>query len=251
MENAPILLVSGSQLAEGTDPDLSARYQGWVEESYTPLRASLPGSLGADRYQIVNPRPEYPFSLLNYHIENTELALQSLNHPDRIALLKDMKTWIDRGILQFFWGCYYELIKSFRNEGGQVVIRQGTMVEAAPFLHLEGYRMSSEDQDKYMKWLNEWGFKVLIPLITKLPGLKAFNCYNDPDLKAARSIFATREYEYPHFITVLYFENQQSFDNYTRSAERLAFQKAIGNIFPNGLNYKWYVQYQLTRSWRK
>jgi hypothetical protein len=111
--------------------------------------------------------------------------------------------------------------------------------------------MSHEDQDKYKKWLDEYGFNVLIPLTMKLPGLQAINCYKDTVLQNQASTMGTREQEYPQFITVLYFENQKAFENYTKSAELLAFQKAIGNIFPHGLNFKWYVQYQLTRSWRK
>jgi hypothetical protein len=42
-----------------------------------------------------------------------------------------------------------------------------------------------------------------------------------------------------------------SFENYRKSPELVAFQKAIRNVFPNGLSLKWYVQYQLMQSWRK
>jgi hypothetical protein len=250
MENAPVLLLSGTQISPAADPVLSARYRGWSEESYIPLRLSLPGSRGANKYEIIHPRPEYPSSLTTFHLENIELVGKSLQHPDRVALLTDMRTWIDRRVQQNFWGYYSELIKGFRNEAGRVIPSTETMVEGAPFLHLEGYRFRQEDRNRYEKWLDDYGFSVLIPLIVKLPGLRAYNCYKDTGISPS-GIVGAKEWEYPDYISVLYFENQPAFDDYTKSDELFAFQKAIVNVFPNGLNYKWYVQYQHVRSWRK
>jgi hypothetical protein len=60
-----------------------------------------------------------------------------------------------------------------------------------------------------------------------------------------------REWEYPDYISIIYFDDLAAFENYQSSPELIAFKKAICNIFPNGLNYRLYVQYQLVKSWRK
>jgi hypothetical protein len=250
MENRPILLISGVQLFPDADPEISERYQKWQNEVYTPLRLTVSGTRGADRYKTVNPSPQYPSVLLNYHIENITEAEKSFKDPDRTALVSDLKTWVDRRVIQYMWSRWYELTRCFRNAAGQVVTKQETMVEDASFLHIEGYRLSPENRDKYEKWMDDYGFSVLIPLIVKLPGIKAYQCYKDTDLKGAGTM-PMREWEYPDHLSILSFENQKAFEYYTKSAELLSFQKAIANIFPSGLNYKWYVQYQLTKSWRK
>jgi hypothetical protein len=136
MENAPVLLFSGNRIYPGADPELSARYLGWSEESYIPLRVSRSGTRGADRYEIVITRPEYPSRLTTIHCGNTTQVEKDLKDPDRIALIADMKTWVDRRVMQNIWGHYYELMKGFRNEGGEVISKQETIVEGAPFLHL-------------------------------------------------------------------------------------------------------------------
>jgi len=249
VENAPILLIAGTQIYPGAEPELWTRYQGWQDAAYTPLRLTVSGTRGADHYKIVNQNLQFPSSLLTYHLENIREVGKSFENPDRTALVTDLNTWINRRVIQYVWSRWYELVKSFQNEAGQVITKPESMVESASFLHLEGYRLSPEDREKYEKWLDDYGFSVLIPLLVKLPGIKAYNCYKDTGLKAG--IIHVREGEYPDYLSVLYFENQKAFEDYTKSAELLAFQKAIANIFPSGLNYKWYVQYQLVKSWRK
>ena len=49
----------------------------------------------------------------------------------------------------------------------------------------------------------------------------------------------------------MYFGDIKSFETYAKSAALVAFNKALRTVFPYGLNYKWYVEYQLVKSWRK
>jgi hypothetical protein len=60
-----------------------------------------------------------------------------------------------------------------------------------------------------------------------------------------------RERECPSNLSIMYFENLKSYEAYTKSQELVIYQKALRTVFPAGLNYKWYVQYQLDRNWRK
>jgi heme-degrading monooxygenase HmoA len=81
-----------------------------------------------------------------------------------------------------------------------------------------------------------------------LPGLKGYDCYEHSGQKG---LTESREWEYPPYLSIVYFKNNEAFENYEKSRELIAYQKAIRNIFPNGLNLRWYIQYQLVKSWRK
>jgi hypothetical protein len=82
----------------------------------------------------------------------------------------------------------------------------------------------------------------------RLQGIKGYDCCKSVNLE---TLLNAREWEYPDFLSAMYFKDIAAFENYAKSPERLAFQRAVANIFPNGLNYRWYVQYQLVQSRRK
>jgi len=75
-------------------------------------------------------------------------------------------------------------------------------------MHLEAYRLSPENQDKYNNWFYEYGFNIFLPLFMKRPGLKGYDYF-----KFSRSAYRTdiRETEYPAFVSMIYFENIQAF----------------------------------------
>jgi hypothetical protein len=126
------------------------------------------------------------------------------------------------------------------------------MHENASLIYIEWYRLSPKNQAKYEKWMDDYGFGVLIPLITKMPGVVAFDCYKDAGLRAkSRGTIPIREWEYPYHFSIVSFDNQKAFIDYSRSSELISCQKAVANIFPSGFNYKWCVQYELVKSWRK
>jgi hypothetical protein len=248
MGNGPLLAISANQITPGADPELAARYLNWCVEAYLPLQNSFPGTYGVDRYEIVNPSPQYPFFFFYFHRENLSAHHRIVSTPDYKALVADVKTWRDKGITEYLWAGYYELIRSFKKDQYPNNSQRGTVIDNASFIHLEAYRLRSEDQGKYNKWLNEYGFNVLAPLIMMLPGIKGYNFFLDTGLKNPE---VRREWEYPEHLSILYFEDQKAFENYRKSPELLAYQKALRNVFPDGLNIRWYVQYQLVKSWRK
>jgi hypothetical protein len=116
-------------------------------------------------------------------------------------------------------------------------------------MHLEAYRLSREDQEKFNKWFTEYGLNIFIPLFVKQPGVKGYDYYKLTEFQV-RAMNA-RETEYPAFLSVVYFENIQAFEKYEQSPELTTFNKTMRNVFPLGLNHSWYVQYQLIHSLRK
>ena len=94
-----------------------------------------------------------------------------------------------------------------------------------------------------------------MPILLKLPGLKAINCYEWTgkfDGKAGKiGNEETIKSVYPQIVSLTYFESIKAYENYVESPELAAFHEALKMPFPTGLSYKWYVTYQLVRSWRK
>lgn len=146
------------------------------------------------------------------------------------------------------WSAIYQLISGFRGEQGLPGDKPDTRIQNATVLHLEAYRLSPEDHDKYNKWFSEYGMNIFIPLFMKQPGVKGYDFFKFTGTQVRNYV---REPDYPTYLSFMYFENMQAFENFERSPELTIFYKTLLNVFPLGLNYTWYVQYQLMKSFRK
>jgi antibiotic biosynthesis monooxygenase (ABM) superfamily enzyme len=247
MENAPVIAMTFVNLAPGTDDEIVRRYFKWVDEVYNPMLMKLTGVTGSERYTIIHKNPEYPSYGMVRHFENVVASNNSLQSPERIAVIDDVNSWVQRGVRQGVWTANYGLVAGFRAGTTAMGSKKDTRIENAPIMHLEAYRMSLEEQEKYNKWFNELGGRVFVPLFMKTCGLKGYDYmkFSSPGGSQAR------ETEYPAYLSILYFEDIKTFEHFEESAELVSFQSALCNVFPLGLNYKWYVQYQLLKSWRK
>jgi len=248
MENRPVMSFSGMSPAPGADSEIYGRFVNWMTEVYAPLHMTVPGRTGMDMYKIVTANPEYPSLLGLLHYKNIQAREASITNPERIAVANELNAWIKRRVMVYVWVAPYELVKSFRSEQANKQSKEDTMIENAPILHIEGYRFRQGDQEKYANWLNDYAFNSFVPLIIGLPRIKGYDCYKNI---GSKTLVESSEWDYPDSVSALYFEDIAAFENYTKSRELLAFQKATLNVFPNGLNLKWYVQYQLIKSWRK
>lgn len=232
----------------GVDAELLRRFRQWVIEVYSPMLLKISAVTGVDNYQIVRESPQYPSYGSIVHHQNLKMLEDSLNAPERNAVFEEFSNWAKRGVQEGIWARAYELTRSFRSEPRLLGSRADSRIDNAPIMHLEGHHLSPEEQEKYSKWLSDYGYNVFIPLFVKFPGLKGYDCYQDTGLKSG---LPARESEYPPCLSIVYFENLKAFEDYTKSPELVTFQKAIRAVFPLGLELKWYVQYQLVKSWRK
>lgn len=249
MENAPVINLAGGSPAPGADVETWNRYVKWTAEVYFPLLSmKVSGTTGVDRYRIVKESIEYPLIVSLIHFENPKFWEDSSKSPERIAYAGELTAWMKRRIIEMIWSAPYELVKSFRSEVSGKVGSEDTRIDNAPIMHLEAYHLRPEDEEKYRQWLIDFGFNAFIPLLVRLSGLKGYDFYKNAGLNR---IYEEREWDYPLHVSILYFENIEAFENYTKSPELVAFQKVLRNVFPLGLNFKWYVQYQLIQSWRK
>jgi hypothetical protein len=173
--------------------------------------------------------------------------------PKAVDILKDVNTtWSSRS--ETIWWAAYELIKTIRKEDtnpGETVLLKA---EDAPIMNMEGFDLLQIDQEKFETWFAKWGYELYLPLLLKLPGLKEYSWYRfiDVGLTGLPDYYKTnRSVEYPPFLAILNFENTEAYENYETSIELAGFREAMKVPFPRGLDYKWYVQYQLMKSWRK
>jgi heme-degrading monooxygenase HmoA len=248
MENAPVLNMSFANAAPGADEDAFQRYLNWVVEVYQPMLMKVNGVTGINRYILIRKSPDYPWNGTITHFESMADWENSLKSPERKAVGEDLHAWDKRGVREGVWSAAYVLVQNFRVGTDSRSGKKDTKIENAPVMHLEAYRMTEEDQGKYNKWFNEYGSRVFIPLFMKTCGLKGYDYLK---YSGFGPVNLARETEYPSYLSVLYFEDVAAFEHFQASPEQVSFQSALRYVFPLGLNYKWYVQYQLTHSWRK
>jgi hypothetical protein len=176
MENAPVITLTFRSPAPGADPEVWARYRKWSSEVYVPMIMKTPMVSALDQYQIVKENPEYPFLGNVMHYENIEARESYRKTPERNALEDEITAWTKRGIVDHYWRAEYELVKSIRS-GPVSIIKKGTIIDNASFIHLEAYLFSPEEEEKYGKWLDDYGYNIFLPLFLKIPGLKEYDCF--------------------------------------------------------------------------
>jgi hypothetical protein len=249
MENAPVINFASTSPAPGAVPEEWDRYQKWLTEVYTPMFwMKIPGITRTDSYRIIHENPMYGLSLTIRHFDTFKEWEQSLKSPERIATSGDMEAWVKRRVREQIWTACYQLVKSFRSGPVLNDSKEDTKIENSTIMHIEAFHLRKEDEEKYNQWLNDYGFNSFIPLFVGLKGLKGYDFYR---YTGFQGVYGGREWDYPLHISVLYFDTITNFENYEKSREFISYQKALRNVFPIGLNLRWYVQYQLVKSWRK
>ena len=248
MEKVPVFYVSGISPAPGTEMDVFERYANWVQEVYTPTTRKMDDDIMVEeRYQRIGESLEYPFTCWIFHHKDLKVWEKMLGSPERAPIRDDLHAWTKRGVREPIWVMAYELVKGFRGDGDTQGNNLDTRIENVLIMFLEGFQLLPEEQEKYDDWLNGFGYGF-IPFFMKLPGFKGYDFFKDTAYKPRN---VPREREYPSNLSILYFDSLTSFEDYRKSHELVMFQKALRTVFPNGPALKWYVQYQLVKSWGK
>jgi hypothetical protein len=248
MENAPVISLNADSPAPGADPEVFERFQKWGLEVYAPLLLKIPECLGQDNYKIIKENREYPLLVYVTHYINIKGYSATYTSNEGPIVIQELASWRERGISENIWSVAYTLTKSFRSNSISTKSLEITIIDKAPIMHLEAYRISPEDQKKYYEWFNDYGCNIFMPLLLKLPGFMGYDWYQD---SGQRRTMGQRESEYPKYLSIIYFENIKAYDDFEKSPELVALQKSMRRVFPRGLKYEWYVQYQLVKSFRK
>jgi hypothetical protein len=128
---------------------------------------------------------------------------------------------------------------------------EATIVDDAPVIHLEGYKLPQADYAGYESWFNKWVTRFYAPLLLKVPGVKAVNFfilndYVDPVYADTRFV----ESEMPRYMSVTYFDSTDAADKYNQSAELAVFQRSLEVEFGGRLKIVWDTEYSLFKSYR-
>jgi hypothetical protein len=123
----------------------------------------------------------------------------------------------------------------------------------APIVLVKGLGLSSDIWEKYDIWFKEWGYKIYVPLLLKIPGLIEYcrcwlsNIRRDPLPKPN----TTTNPDHPQDLSLIYFENLKAYQTYLKSKELEAYNQNLAVAFPNGLNYKWDAAFRLMNRFSK
>jgi hypothetical protein len=249
MENAPVITLSGQSRYPGAEPEVYERFSKWRQEVYLPVNMRVQQRKGLDYYQIVRESPLFPSIVAILHYENHSGWVDARKNPEAQSISNEFGIWMKRGILDFIWSAVYQLVKSYRSDSSNPEGKLDTRIENAPILHLEAYRLTAEDSGKYDKWFIDYCSKIFVPLFMKQAGLKGYDYFKYAGVSV--NFDNLLEKEYPTYLSAIYFENIKDFENFEKSNELAVCKKTLRDIFPRGLKYEWYVQYQLIQSWRK
>jgi hypothetical protein len=248
MEDAPVIRIQTLKI----QPEYEQRFLNWTLEAYCPLLISLPGTPEINFYRIVKENPLYTRYFWIYHYINRQAPVAVRSDQKWKDIVKDIETtWSSR--IEMVWFPAYEQIASIKKEQLNPVSTPFTESKQSPVIHLEGYAFSSNEAEKYDNWFDKAGPEVFIPLLLRLPGFREYTRYKliDIDPTGLTVQRTKRPVEYPPRLSILTFDDMDVFENYEKSLELAAFKYALQAPFPPGLNYQWYVQYQLERSYRK
>ena len=249
MENAPVIRI----VARRFQPEYEERQLKWFLEAYAPLFITVPGYEEIEHYHIFKENPQYNKNLTIYHFENWSQQLKTRSDQRVKDISKDVETtWASRS--ETVWYVHYAQIASFKkdltNPGGNSVPES----KNSRIIHLEGYTFPNPEQETFDTWFNKLGKELFIPLLMKSTDLREYAQYRliEDTWKGVGDVYRTkRPVEYPTYLSILTFDNINSFENYEKSLELAAFRYALNLTFPGVLDYKWYVQYQLIKSFRK
>lgn len=243
MENAPVIMFNGFSIPA----EIQERFDKWWDAAYGPIYLKNVGFKGIDRYRIVNKGLEIPGNLHVYHDKSLVILKEHGANRDRQALIQDIHTWP----IDWFWFSGYRLVRSFRNPGFSTGNREDTVVENAPVIYVEGYKLPPDSYEKYNNWFARWASRLYIPMLLKDTRVKCFNYFRLLDYKHPLwENFHILEPELQPFMSIAYFENLKDFEEYRGGVEYAIFKQSLDLEFSGNLKTVWNTEYQLLKSYR-
>jgi uncharacterized protein (DUF1330 family) len=233
-------------------PEYRERYYQWVYEVYYPLLLKTPWINEIDSYRILTENSEYNSSMSIYRFKNLRELENLYKSPEYISLAKDRETtFYQTGRGERFWQATYQLLKTFTNSSASSPPEKNDKNKNIPVVHLEGYRLSPDQEENYYNWFIKRGYEAYVPLLMKLPGLQEYSWYKLIEVELPHVMMPKDPNAHPPYLSILHFDSLRAYENFENSPELAVFREGIKVPFSRGLLFKWYVQYQLTRSWRK
>jgi hypothetical protein len=245
MENAPVVYA----VTFNIPPEIEERYNKWATEVYLPLLTKTSLVSEIDRYRIIKPNPEIADNLTLYYFDNLEAYKSMIASQVRQDIYKDVATTFSQR--KIVWARPYWLLRSFKNYSSASKSKN-VPTETAAVVHIEALELSPQEKLRYDEWFTKYAYRIYIPVIMRLPGLRSYSRYLDTG-EGPEAVTPSRpqESKYPVYLNILYFENLKAFEEYESSPELASFKRDMKHEVSDSLVTKWYFQYELIKSWRK
>lgn len=245
MANSPVIMIVGHKVK----PEHRERFGKWVMEVYYPLFMKFPQLGAIDRYETINETVAYPKNVTIHQYKDFESSDEFVRSSVYTSIMQDQKTtFVDTGRMGWHWRALYELMKSFKTATTSAPNNQS---ENGPVVHFEAYRLFPDEEDRYSDWIGKWGFEFYIPALMRLSGIKKYNFYKLLDYKFPESLQPKGTGIHPAYLSALYFDSLEAYQNYEKSIELAAMRQALKEHFDRELELKWSVQYQQILSMQK
>jgi hypothetical protein len=243
MENRPIITFFGRTIP----PDLEEKYEMWSEGAYVPIYMKIPGIKGIDSYKIIRENIDLPNLIGLWHGDNFEnLKKRQETNQNISAINRDLHITFRN--IEYFWRNSYELIRSFRSSK---VLTEDTIVDDAPVIHIEGYKIPANEYEKYESWFIKWASRIYVPMLLRVSGVKACNFFRLLDYKSPNwANDPNIEKDMPRYMSIIYFDNLKSAEGFQQSLDFAAFRGSLELGFPAALKIVWDAEYQLSSSHR-
>jgi hypothetical protein len=242
MENIPLVVLIGYNLPA----EIEEKYNNWTSAAYLPNLVKNTPVIRVDRYHIIKKDPVYPDYFALWHLPNIKDRYAMIDSKFRADLHEDLRATFNK--VEYIWITDYLLMKSFRTLFASNSEIEHTTIDNVSFVHIESLHLTHEEEFKYIEWSVKYGNQIYIPLLMKMPGIMGFDRYRNAGIAPIRTVHTPKESDYPSYLHIIYFENDEAFKQFENSPELVSYQRAFKSEVSNNPVSQWYVQYQLVNS---
>jgi hypothetical protein len=248
MENIPLISLVGFNY-RFESAERRERYFKWSEAVYIPFRLKNPGMMEYSRYQIIEKNPDYPEGLTLQHFTNQTAYNFRLQNPENVDVTRDMRTGWGT---EWLWYGLYRLLKTARRDTALPgKPNAATQIVNAPLLHIETLDLDPKEYDKYARWFNNSGAEIFASLFMETTGMMGWDFCEFTGVTDEKYPDLFKVKTYPKYLLLSYFPSPEDFAGFEKSPSLAAFKRAVKQILPEGVFYKWYVQYQAWETHRR
>ena len=111
-------------------------------------------------------------------------------------------------------------------------------METKPIINVVATQCQPEDERKFNKWYDE----IHIPMLLKFKGITEVTRYK----------IINESEEYPKYLAIYEFENQNAFEAFQTSPELTAVREESRETWKGeGFEIRWRVQYESIKTWKR
>jgi hypothetical protein len=220
MENRPVISIVSRYFLPGQEGKHNEYYEKWFFEAYVPFLSESAGLRAAERYRIVKENPDYPKYMQIWYFNNLKEHQMFEKSEEFQAILSAMDANFPG--TDFRWWVQYWVADSWQHG------RLGQSLEAkdGAVIHMEASQGHLEEE-KY--------FPMLIN--------------TEQARRIDRCRIVKENPKYPSFLSIFRFQTIEMFEDWEKRRKTATVKSDYADTSIKSPS--WYIQYQLTRSWRK